>query len=344
MNEFEGFVPKLAVIGLGGQGCNLASRLYNTGITSAHTIAANTDAKHLGIVNAHKKILLGAALTKGLGAGGFPEIGLKAAEQSREDLRNAISGYNMLFIAAGMGGGSGQGAAPLVAELAREEGILTVAFVTYPFSLERSRMQKADFGIEQLTKAADTTIVIQNDKVLSYAPNLPMEKAFELIDSIACNAVRGIADTITMPSLINLDFADVRTILGGAGTAVINIGSGSGPDKVERAVRSTITHPLLDVDLTDARRALVHVTGGNGLTIQEATKIGEGVTGGLADDANVIFGAKLEPEMKDDIRVMSIVAGVKSQIGANARRERERATAPEMRERAASLDLNDFRF
>jgi cell division protein FtsZ len=316
MDDFgEDFLPKLAVVGAGGQGCNLVNRLFTTGLTSATTIALNTDAKHLSIVQANKKLLIGGPLTRGLGAGGFPEIGAKAAEVSKEEIRRAITGYNLVFIAAGMGGGTGGGSAPVIAELAKEEGALVVAFVTYPFALERSRKKKADWSIEQLSKHADTTVVIENDRLLSYAPNLPMEKAFDLIDSIASNAVRGIADTITMPSLINLDFADVRTVMGNSGLAMINIGHGYGTDKVEKAVRSTVSHPLLDVDLEGAKSALVHVTGGTGLTIQEATSVGEGVTEGLADNANVIFGSRLEPDFNDQIRVMSIVTGVKPKFG-----------------------------
>jgi cell division protein FtsZ len=311
----DSFLPRLAVIGAGGQGCNLVNRLYRAGIKSATTIAVNTDVKHLDIVGAHKKILMGKQITKGLGAGGFPEIGAKAAEASKEDIRAAIQGNNMIFIAAGMGGGTGGGSAPVIAQIARDEGMLVVAFVTYPFSLERSRKNRADWSINQLTKAADTTIIIENDKILNYAPNLPMEKAFEFIDSIACNAVKGIADTITLPSLINLDFADVRSIMGNAGTAVINIGVGAGSDKVDKAIAATVGHPLMDVDLTGANKAMIHVTGGASLTIEEATRVGGGVTSGMADDANVIFGARLEPDIRDEIRVMSIVTGVKAKLG-----------------------------
>ncbi len=186
----EDFTVKLAVVGAGGQGCNLVNRLYMNGIKSAKTIALNTDAKHLNIVHAHQKMLIGKELTSGLGAGGFPEMGAKAAELSKEEIRKAVSGYNMVFIAAGMGGGTGGGSAPVIAQIAREEGALVVAFVTYPFALERSRKKKADWSIDQLSKQADTTIIIENDRLLSYAPNLPMEKAFDLIDSIASNAVR----------------------------------------------------------------------------------------------------------------------------------------------------------
>jgi cell division protein FtsZ len=228
---------------------------------------------------------------------------------------DAIGGYDLVFLAAGMGGGTGGGSIPLVAQMAREQGSLVVAFVTYPFSLERSRMQKADWGIQQLTKNADTTIIIENDRILGYAPNLQIEKAFELVDSVAANAVKGISDTIMLPSLINLDFADVRSVMRDAGTAVINLGAGNGPDKVQKAIHSTISHPLLDVDMAGGKSALIHVSGGTSLTIEEATQVGAGVTETLDERANVIFGSRLEPNFGDQIRVMSVVTGVKPKIG-----------------------------
>ncbi|MGC8669941.1 MAG: cell division protein FtsZ [Candidatus Micrarchaeia archaeon] len=315
----EDFTPKIAVVGVGGQGCNLVNRLYLNGIKSAVTIAINTDANHLNIVRANKKLLIGKELTRGLGAGGFPEIGAKAADVSREEIAKAIEGYNIIFVAAGMGGGTGGGAAPVIAQMGRELGALVVSFVTYPFSLERSRKLKADWSLEQLSKNADSTIVIENDRLLSYAPNLQMDKAFELVDNIASNAVKGIADTITLPSLINLDFADLRNIMRETGTAVINLGYGNGNDKVEKAIKSTLQHPLMDVDMTGAKSALVHVTGSEALTIEEATKIGEGVTADLDPKANVIFGARLLPELNDQVRVMSIVTGVKPKFGGTPR-------------------------
>ncbi|MGC8651838.1 MAG: cell division protein FtsZ [Candidatus Micrarchaeia archaeon] len=315
MEDDEYFTPKIAVVGVGGMGSNLVNRLHTSGIKSAVTIAVNTDANHLNIIRADKKLLIGRELTRGLGAGGFPEVGAKAADASRDSIAEAIEGYNMVFIAAGMGGGTGGGAAPIIAQIGREAGALVVAFVSYPFSLERSRKQKADWSLEQLSKNADSTIVIENDRLLSYAPNLQMDKALELIDNIAANAVRGIADTITLPSLINLDFADLRSVMRDTGTAVINIGYGSGTDKVEKAIHTTLEHPLMDVDMTGAKSALVHVTGGESLTIEEATKIGEGVTADLDPKANVIFGARLLPDLTDTIKVMSIVTGVKPRLG-----------------------------
>jgi cell division protein FtsZ len=324
----EEFTAKLAILGLGGAGSNLVNRIYNSGIKSATTIALNTDAKHLNMINAHKKILMGKEITQGLGAGGFPDVGMKCADASRREIMDAISGYDLVFLAAGMGGGTGGGSIPLVAQMAREQGSLVVAFVTYPFALERSRKEKADFGLKQLTKNADTTIIIENDRILSYAPNLQIEKAFELVDNVAANAVRGISDTIMLPSLINLDFADVRSVMRDSGTAVINLGMGSGPDKVQKAIHSTVSHPLLDVETEGGKSALVHVTGGTSLTIEEATMVGAGVTSKLSDDANVIFGSRLAPEVNDQIRVMSIITGVKPKLGTiSANLTRSGATA-----------------
>jgi cell division protein FtsZ len=315
IDENDSFVARLAVVGLGGQGCNLVNRLYKSGIKSATTIAMNTDAKHLNTIRADKRMMIGKELTRGLGAGGFPELGAKAADASREEIREAISGYDMVFVCAGMGGGTGGGSAPVVSQIAREQGSLVVAFVTYPFALERSRKMKADWSLNLLNKNADTTIVIENDRLLSYAPNLQIEKSFELVDNIACNAVRGIADTIMLPSLINLDFADVRAVMRDAGTAVINIGYGSGNDRIDKAIKSTLQHPMLDVDLEGAKSAMVHVTGSDSLTIEEATRMGAGVTADLDAKANVIFGARLVPEMGDQVKVMSIVTGVKPRFG-----------------------------
>lgn len=324
--DYDAFAPKVAVVGVGGQGSNLVNRLYSNGIKSADTIAMNTDIGHLNIIHANKKILLGKEMTRGLGAGGFPEVAAKAAEMSKSEIEASLQGYNLVFIAAGMGGGTGTGAAPIVAQVAKEMGATVIATVTYPFGLERSRKQKAEWGIEQLNKQADSVIVVENDKLLSYVPNLPIEKAFELVDNVTGNAVKGIADTITLPSLINLDFADLANIVRNTGTAVISIGAGYGSDRVQQAIKSTRTHPLLTVDYDGAKGALIHVEGGSNLTISEATAIGNGITEGLEGNANVIFGARMVPELTDQIRVMSVVTGVKAKFGEKREEERHGPT------------------
>jgi cell division protein FtsZ len=310
--DYEAFTPKIAVVGVGGQGSNLVNRLCVNGIKSADTIAINTDLGHLNMIKAHKKILIGKNITNGLGAGGFPEVAAKCADMSRAEIQAALEGYNLVFVAAGMGGGTGTGAAPTVARIAAEMGATVVGTVTFPFALERSRKQKAEWGFNNLSKEADCVIVIENDKLLSYVPNLPIEKALELVDNITGNAVKGIADAISLPSLINLDFADLKNVVKQTGTAVISIGMGTGNDRVEQAIRSTRQHPLLDVDYEGAKGALIHVAGGANLSISDATRIGEGVTEHLASDANVIFGARLVPEIGDQVRVMSVVTGVKA--------------------------------
>ncbi|HVA82704.1 MAG TPA: cell division protein FtsZ [Candidatus Aquilonibacter sp.] len=312
--DYNAFSPRIAVVGLGGQGCNLVNRLYNSGITSADTIAINTDSNHLNIVHAHKKHLLGKAITQGLGAGGYPEVAAKCVEMDKAEIEKLVEGYDLVFVCAGMGGGTGTGSAPGVAKIAKEGGATVIATVTFPFGLERSRAQKAVWGIEQLNKHADTTIVIENDLLLKYAPNLQIEKAFEVVDNVTLHAVKGIADAIMVPSLINLDFADLRTVVGRTGTAVISVGTGSGADRVERAIKDTRAHPLLTVDYEGAKGGFVHVSGGTSLSISDATRIGNGVTEGLADDANVIFGARLAPEMGDTVRVMSVITGVKAKF------------------------------
>ena len=313
--DYEAFSPKIAVVGVGGQGSNLVNRLFVNGIKSAQTIAVNTDLAHLRMIKSHKKVLIGGNITNGLGSGGYAEVAARSAELSKKDLETVLSGYNLVFIAAGMGGGTGTGASPIIARIAREAGATVIAAVTYPFSLERNRRVKAEWGIEQLSKEADSVIVIENDRLLSYVPNLPMEKAFELCDNLTGNAVKGIADSIMIPSLINLDFADLKTIVKDTGTAVISVGTASGQDKIESVIKSTRKHPLLNVDYNGAKGALIHVCGGGDLSIREATMIGEGVSEDLALDANVIFGARLIPEMKDQIRVMSVVTGVKAKFG-----------------------------
>ncbi len=324
--DYDTFSPKIAVVGVGGQGSNLVNRLFNYGIKSADTIAINTDLGHLNMIKAHKKLLIGKDITNGLGAGGFPEVAAKCAEVSRGEIAKLLENYNLVFIAAGMGGGTGTGAAPIVAKLAREAGATVIATVTYPFSLERSRKFKADWGLEQLNKEADCTIVVENDKLLSYVPNLPIERAFEVVDNVTGNAVKGIADTITLPSLINLDFADLKNVVRNTGTAVISLGYGRGADRVEQAIKSTRSHPLLSVDYDGAKGGLIQVVGGANLTIREATEIGEGVTEGVAGNANVIFGARMVPELADEIRVMSVVTGVKALFGVKAK-EAERVAA-----------------
>ncbi len=323
--DYDAFVPKTIVAGLGGMGSNLVNRLCVQGIKSADTVAINTDANHLNMIKAHKKILIGRQLTKGLGAGGFADVAAKCALADRADIEQALQGYDLVFLAAGMGGGTGTGAAPVVAQIASDMGATVIAAVTFPFALERSRKNNAEKGVEELAKYADSVMVIENDMLLGYCPNLPMEKALEVADNVTGNAVKNIADAITLPSLINLDYADLRSIVTKTGTALISIGSGSGADKINQAIKSTLAHPLMTADIDGARGALVHVSGGTNVSIEDATRIGAEVTEGMANNANVIFGARVDPAANDTVSVMSVITGVKAKFGSRRITEESRS-------------------
>lgn len=303
---------KILVVGAGGGGCNTVTRINKMGIKSADTIAINTDMTHLRVTEANKKILIGQSITRGLGAGGYPEVAAKCAELSKDQIAAAVEGSHLVFLCAGMGGGTGTGSAPVIAQAAKDQGAIVVGIVTYPFNIERARLDKARWGLEQLRKSCDTVVVIDNNRLLAYAPNLPMNDAFKLADEIVARAVKGISDTIMFPSLINIDFADVKAVMSGGGVAMITVGDGKGNDKVRGVVRSTLEHPLLDVSYEGAKGALLHVAGGPNLTLGDATKIGEGITDALDANANVIWGARLIPELGDAVTVTAILTGVQS--------------------------------
>jgi cell division protein FtsZ len=303
---------KITVVGVGGAGTNCVSRLSKMGITSATTIAINTDANHLKLVEANKRMLIGASMTKGLGAGGFPEVGAKAAESARDKLAEALKDSELVFITAGMGGGTGTGAAPIVAQVAKQQGAITVGMVTFPFALERARLEKADAGLEALQAVCDTVVIIDNNRLVQFVPNLPMNQAFAVADTLVAKAVKGIADTVMLPSLMNIDFADLRMIMGNAGTAMISIGEASGTDRVQQAITSTLEHPLLDVDYAGSKGALILINGGPQLTLGEAVKIGEGITSAFDSKAYVKWGARISPELGDKIIVTAVVTGVSS--------------------------------
>jgi cell division protein FtsZ len=303
---------KISVVGCGGAGTNTVSRLTQMGVTSAETIAINTDANHLKMVEANRKLLIGASLTKGLGAGGFPEVGRKCAEQARGKIGEMLSGSELVFITAGMGGGTGTGTAPVVAQVAKEQGAIAVGVVTFPFALERARLDKADWGLEALAETCDTVVIIDNNRLVQYVPNLPMNQAFAVADTLVAKAVKGISDTIMLPSLVNIDFADVRSILGNAGMAMISVGEASGRDRIAGVVKNTLEHPLLDVEYSGSKGALIHIQGGSQLSLGEVTQIGEGITEAFDQRANVIWGARVNPDMGEKVVVTSIITGVHS--------------------------------
>jgi cell division protein FtsZ len=305
---------RIVVCGVGGGGNNTVNRLRRIGIGGAELIAVNTDKQDLQKLPADiTRVLIGVKLMRGLGAGGFPELGEKAAESSKAELKDVLAGTHLIFLVAGMGGGTGTGAIPVIAEIGKEMGAIVVAVVTFPFKLERARLVKAREGIERLRKVADTVIVVDNNKLVEYVPNLPLDKAFSVADEIVARAVKGVTETIMEPSLINLDFADLRSVMVGGSVAVISVGEAEGgADKCEQAVKNTLEHPLLDVDYKGATGALIHITGGENLTLGEANTVGELITKEFDPKASIIWGARVNPKLGDKIEIIAIVTGVKS--------------------------------
>ena len=305
--------PKIMVIGAGGAGCNAVNRLANMGITGAQLVAVNTDKQHLSMINDElTKILIGKSVTRGLGAGGYPEIGAKAAEVSRNALEEILDGVDMLFLSAGMGGGTGTGSAPIIAQIAKEQGAIVIGIVTYPFALEKARLIKAEEGIQNLKEVTDTVVVIDNNRLVELVPNLPIQDAFKVADEVIARTVRGITETITQPSLINLDYADVRSVMSNKGLSVIAVGESKSVDKVNEVVEDTLKNALLDVDIAGASGALIHITGGPELTLGEANAVGEMLTEKIDPKASVIWGSRVDPTFENKIEVISIFTGVNS--------------------------------
>lgn len=303
---------RISVIGCGGAGQNSVTRLSEMGVSGASTISVNTDAKHLTVGKADRKILLGKELTRGLGAGGYPEVGKKAAEECRNELKEVLDGSDLTFICVGEGGGTGTGAAPVVGEMARSMNSIVIGVATMPFKIEGSRISKAEEGLARLREVADTVIVIENDKLLKYAGQLPLQQAFAVADELIASMVKGITETITLPSLVNVDYADVRTIMHAGGVAALGVGESNSSDRARDAVTKALTNPLLEVDYAGANGALVHITGGNDLTLDEVNEIGETVSQYLDPSAQVIWGARILPEFNNKIQVITIITGVQS--------------------------------
>jgi len=306
-------VPRIMVVGVGGAGSNNIERLAKAGLGNegVKLIAVNTDKVHLMNLKGNMtKILIGAKKTGGLGAGGFPDIGEAAAVESNQLLAREMEGVDLLFLTAGMGGGTGTGAAPIIAKIAKDRGALVVAIVTFPFKLERVRVQKAIEGIEKLRKYADSVVIIDNNKLLEYAPNIPIDEAFALADRITFTAVRGISKTILEPSLINLDFADLRAVMTNGDISTISVGRGAGPEKIKLSAEGVLAHPLLNIDISKGRGALIHITGGPNTSLSDVTKVGEIITQNFPQDANVVWGARIEPTMGDELEVVAVLTGV----------------------------------
>ena len=303
----------IKVVGCGGGGNNTINRMSEVGIVGAETIAINTDAQDLLYTTANKKILIGRELTKGLGAGSEPRLGEEAARENESDIKKALQNCDMVFVTCGLGGGTGTGSAPVVAEIAKKLGALTVGVVTMPFSMEgHRRYENAVVGLEKMEQVVDTLIVIPNDKLLELAPELPLHTAFKVADEILTNAVKGIAELVTKAGLVNLDFADIRAVMKGGGVALIGVGESDTENRAIEAVEKAINNPLLDVDISGANGALINVIGGEDMTLDEARKVVETISEKLDEDARIIWGAQIYKDMERTIRTMLIVTGVKS--------------------------------
>jgi cell division protein FtsZ len=316
--ELESLLQKqstrVKVIGCGGGGGNGVSRMKEIGIKGCEIIAINTDAQDLLYTNVDTKILIGRELTNGLGAGSNPKIGEEAARESEQEIKKKLSNSDLIFITCGLGGGTGTGAAPVVAEIAKKLGALVIGVVTLPFTVEgHKRIENSQYGLERLESIADTLIVIPNDKLLELAPDLPIQTAFKVADEILTNSVKGIAELITSTGLVNLDFADVKAVMSNGGVSLIGIGeSDSSENRAVEAVNRAINNPLLDVKIENAKGALVNVIGGPDMSLDEYKKVMEEINNKISPDAKLISGAKISPDMEKSLKVLLIVTGVQS--------------------------------
>ncbi len=326
MSQTGNYLAVIKVVGVGGGGTNAVNRMVDAGLAGVEFIAVNTDAQALMMTDADVKIQVGAQATRGLGAGADPEIGLVAAQESRDELKEALKGADMVFVTAGEGGGTGTGGAPIVAELGQELGALTVGVVTRPFAFEgRKRADQAERGIDQLRDRVDTLIVIENDRLLQVVERqTSVVEAFRMADDILRQGVQGITDLITEPGLVNLDFADVRTIMRDAGSALMGIGRASGENRAAEAARTAVSSPLLEASIEGATGILLNITGGSDIGLFEVNEAAEVVTGAADQNANVIFGAVIDDSLGDEVQVTVIATGFGGQGRRRRRREAER--------------------
>jgi cell division protein FtsZ len=320
----------IKVLGCGGAGNNMADWLYRKGISGAEVISVNTDKLHLDHRESDKKILIGRDTTRGLGAGGNPDIGAQSAREQIHELKAAIQGADMVFVCAGLGGGTGSGVAPVAAQVAQEQGAIVIGVVTMPFSIEKARIDKAEFALKQLREVSNTVIVIDNNRLSSIAGNLPIRQAFAVANELISTMIKSIVEIISVPSLINLDYADVRAIMSSGGVSVTGIGEADGDKRVDEATKRALSNPLLDVSYDGSTGAMIHITGGPDMTLDEAERVGEIITAGLDADANVIWGARIDDEMRGKLRIMTIITGVKSPYVLGKGRARPSPQALEM--------------
>jgi len=325
MPDFEVGQANIKVIGAGGAGNNMVNWLYNKGVKGAEIIACNTDKQHLDMIEADKKFLIGKDTTRGLGCGGFPEKGAEAAQESLQDFKEVLRGADMCFVCAGMGGGTGTGSAPVVAQVAKDAGAIVIGTVTMPFKIERARVDKAEFGLQQLRQVSDTVIVIDNNRLVEIAGNLPVQQAFAVANELIATMIKGIVEIIAVPSLVNLDYADVKAIMTDGGVAAIGVGASDTNNRVEEAVKGALGNPLLEISYEGATGAIIHITGGSDMTLDEISKVGELVTESMDADANVIWGARVDDDMKGKVTVMTIITGVQSPwiLGKQSTKQRE---------------------
>lgn len=315
--ELEEIIKKQAarikVIGVGGAGNNTISRMREVGIKGGEIIAINTDAQDLLYTNADHKILIGKEISRGLGAGSNPRIGAEAAKEQATEIKKSLDNCDMVFITCGLGGGTGTGAAPVVAEIAKKQGALTIGVVTLPFTVEgKKRIENAMDGLERMESLVDTLIVIPNDKLLELAPDLPLPTAFKVADEILTNAVKGITELVTRSGLVNLDFADIRAVMSGGGVSLIGMGESDSSNRAEEAVDRALNNPLLDVNISNASGALINVLGGSDLTLEEYKTVVGVIGEKLSPEARIISGAQISKDLEGSIKVMLIITGVKS--------------------------------
>jgi cell division protein FtsZ len=308
--------PSIAAMGLGGAGCNIITWIAQKGMAGGRIMAANTDINHLATMRkADKLILLGKKLCKGYGCGGYPEMGAEATRENLPEIKAALQDINLLFLVAGLGGGTGSGAIPVVAGVARELGILTIACVTIPFKIETARREKAREAIKALTESCDSTIVIDNIKLSEIAGDLPLKDALSIANALVGAFIRNITETITQPSLVNLDFADLRTMMQRGGISAIGIGEGEGEDRITRAVTRALAIPLLDIsDISATYGVLIHIVGGEDMTLEEVAVAGERIVDKVPDTKRVIWGARVDSSLTGRVRIMAVLTGIKSPL------------------------------
>jgi len=317
--------PSVAVVGLGGAGCNITTWIAEKGIAGGRILAANTDVNHLHVQKADKLIVLGEKLCKGRGCGGYPEMGAQATQESIAELRAELDGSNLVFLVAGLGGGTGTGAMPVVADLTRELGALTIGCVTIPFTIEMARREKAREAINQLAGSCDSVVIIDNSKLREVAGNLPLKEALNVANALVGAFVKNLTDTITQPSLVNLDYADLRAVMERGGISSIGIGEGDGADRVAKAVAQAISTPLLDVaDIAASYGVLIHIVGGEDLTLEEVAVTGEMIMDKVPNTKRIIWGAKVDDTLTGKVRVMAVLTGVESPFVAGKVKEEVR--------------------